>query len=127
MLDSEVLDGPSGVTFIPFLASLEEIERHAAEELMQDLVDKISKRLNGEVTTEVLEGHPRERIVQTAKKWEADLIVVGSHGRKGVTRFTLGSVSSAVVAVAPCSTLVVRLPAHQHKGDEAHTLAAAHK
>ena len=45
----------------------------------------------------VLVESPRETIVEEAKTWGADLIVVGSHGRRGITEFLLGSVSEAVV------------------------------
>jgi nucleotide-binding universal stress UspA family protein len=61
-----------------------------------------------EITTEVLEGSPKELIVDEAKRWGADLIVVGSHGRGSVGRFFLGSVSLAVAAHAPCSVEIVR-------------------
>ena len=61
-----------------------------------------------EITTEVLEGSPKELIVEEAKRWGADLIVVGSHGRGAVGRFFLGSVSLAVAAHAPCSVEIVR-------------------
>ena len=61
------------------------------------------------VTTEVCpEGDPREAILDAAAKWAADLIVVGSHGRTGLDRFLLGSVSERVVRHAPCSVEVVR-------------------
>ena len=53
-------------------------------------------------------GEPRSVILETAKEWGADLIVVGSHGRRGLDRFLLGSVSEAVAIHAPCSVRVVR-------------------
>ncbi len=62
------------------------------------------------VQEEVLEGHPKEVIVDTAKSWNADLIIVGSHGRSGISQFLLGSVSMSVLSVAPCSVMIVKLP-----------------
>ena len=47
-------------------------------------------------------------IVQSARQVEADLIVVGSHGRTGVVRLMLGSVASKVVAESPIPVLVAR-------------------
>jgi nucleotide-binding universal stress UspA family protein len=59
----------------------------------------------------VLSGNPKNVILEEAKKWDADLIVVGSHGRRGFKRFMLGSVSEAVAMNAHCSVVVVRDPA----------------
>ena len=59
------------------------------------------------VKTEVLRGPPDQQIIEKAKEWKADLIVVGSHGR-GFWGRLLGSVSNGVVHHAPCSVLVVR-------------------
>ena len=55
------------------------------------------------------EGDPREVILDYAERWAADLIVVGSHGRKGMNRFLMGSVSEAVARYARCSVQVVRI------------------
>ena len=66
----------------------------------------VSAGLNA--TTAVLSGNPKEVILAEAKKWHADLIVVGSHGRRGFKRFLLGSVSEAVAMNAHCSVVVVR-------------------
>jgi universal stress protein family protein len=60
------------------------------------------------VTTKVVEGVPKDMIVQEANDWGADLIVLGSHGYGRVRRMVLGSVAGAVVAKAPCSVQVVR-------------------
>lgn len=53
-------------------------------------------------------GEPRVAILDTAKAWGADLIVVGSHGRRGVDRLLLGSVSEAVAIHAHASVEVIR-------------------
>jgi nucleotide-binding universal stress UspA family protein len=67
-----------------------------------------------EVTqTVVEEGDAREVILDSADRWPADLIVVGSHGRKGIKRLLMGSVSEAVSRYAACSVEVVRLARHR--------------
>ena len=58
--------------------------------------------------TIVEEGDPKQKIIDRAKNWNADLIFVGSHGWKGLDRFLMGSVSEAVARNAPCSVEVVR-------------------
>ena len=58
----------------------------------------------------LLEGDPREAIPAAAHEEHADLLVLGSHGRTGLARLLLGSVSSHVVTHASCSVLVVKVP-----------------
>jgi len=70
-------------------------------------------------TAEVLSGNPKKVIMEEAKKWNADLIVVGSHGRRGFKRFLLGSVSEAVAMEAHCSVVVVRDPARSSRKSRA--------
>jgi nucleotide-binding universal stress UspA family protein len=53
---------------------------------------------------------PKELILSEAAEWSADLIVVGSHGRRGVNRLLLGSVSEAVALHAQCSVEIIRRP-----------------
>jgi len=60
------------------------------------------------LTSDVIIGHAEEAIIETAKAWEADLVVLGSHGYRGFRRFLLGSVSHAVALRAPCSVEIVR-------------------
>lgn len=57
---------------------------------------------------EVKSGDPREVITEEAKRLHAELIVMGTHGRRGISRALLGSVAESVVRTAPCSVLVVR-------------------
>lgn len=62
-------------------------------------------------------GHPRTAIVDEARKWSADLIVLGSHGRTGLKRLLLGSVALSVVTHAPCSVEVVRPKLTKSRGE----------
>ncbi len=55
-------------------------------------------------------GDARDVIDQTAKELGIDLIVMGTHGRRGIKRALLGSVAETVVRSAPCAVLTVRIP-----------------
>ena len=77
----------------------------------QEAVTSAEQVLTGaglKATGAVLSGKARDVVLEEARKWDADLIVVGSHGRRGIKRFLLGSVSEAVAMNAHCSVVVVR-------------------
>jgi nucleotide-binding universal stress UspA family protein len=59
----------------------------------------------------LLSGEPADAIVKIAESEGADLIVMGTHGRTGLTRLLMGSVAEAVVRKAPCPVLTVKQPA----------------
>lgn len=80
-----------------------------AAKIVQEAVDKLKAAMpSAQVSAEVLEGKPRERILNCAREWPADLIVMGSHGRRGFQEFIMGSVSKATATHSPCSICVVR-------------------
>ena len=56
----------------------------------------------------VLLKSPREAILEEATAWGADLIVLGSHGRRGIDRFLMGSTAESVATHAKCSVEVLR-------------------
>lgn len=56
----------------------------------------------------LVEGEPARQIVRTARAKKADLVVVGTHGRTGLTKWFLGSVATRVVAMARCPVVTVR-------------------
>jgi nucleotide-binding universal stress UspA family protein len=58
-------------------------------------------------------GVPEEAIVRLAEEEEVDMIVLGSHGRTGITRLLLGSVAEAIVRKAHCPVLVYKQPVKQ--------------
>lgn len=72
-----------------------------------------------QATGSVLSGNAKEVILEEARGWEADLIVVGSHGRRGFKRLLLGSVSETVAMNAHCSVVVVRSSARASRKSRA--------
>ena len=94
----------------------------AERKRMHQVVNQAAEMLRERGTTlkieaEVLDGSPKEVILDAAKQWGANLIVVGSHGYGPVKRFLLGSVSQAVASHAPCTVEIVRAVS-THEGGE---------
>jgi nucleotide-binding universal stress UspA family protein len=86
-----------------------EIREKEGQELVEREVQKLRAtgfKARGEVET----GDIRGKILDAAAEFGADLIVLGSHGRKGVERFLLGSVAENVARHAHCSVEIVRVP-----------------
>jgi nucleotide-binding universal stress UspA family protein len=88
-------------------SSVRQKEREEAEKLLARTAQEL-RRAGFNVTTVAKEGDPKVEVIDTAKEWHADLIMLGSHGRKGLERFLMGSVSEAVALHAPCSVQIVR-------------------
>jgi nucleotide-binding universal stress UspA family protein len=63
-------------------------------------------------------GDPRDMINETARQLGIDLMVMATHGRRGITRALLGSVAETVVRTAPCAVLTVRL--HEASDSDRH-------
>ena len=83
------------------------------QEQAQRYLIRIAKKLTAKginVNTEVLLGNPAEEIVVYAKHLECDIIVMSSHGRSGISRWTHGSVADRVFRHSPVPVLMVRAP-----------------
>lgn len=105
-------------------------ERAQVEELNQSALDaaraavaeakEILRKAGPQVSTEVPVHREAaaQAILEEAKEWNADLIVVGSHGRRGFDRWAMGSVSESLALNAPCSVEVVRTPANREMSEE---------
>jgi len=95
--------------YVPHVDQIEEDRKKEAQKLLAQAVRQL--REAGFRASEVLQrGNPKVKIIDHAKEWRADLIVVGSHGWRGFSRFLMGSVSETVVRHARCSVEVVRIP-----------------
>ena len=84
-----------------------EARRRRADALMNDAKQRLESA-HFTVTTEIRTGDARREILDSATEWHPDLIVLGSHGRHGLERVLLGSVSESIVRHASCSVSVVR-------------------
>jgi nucleotide-binding universal stress UspA family protein len=107
-------------TIVKLLSVIEQIA-HLPDHLLHDSTSEVQhmrevstqaeaiiSRAGLSTTTNVVKGDPREEITNQAEAWGANLVVVGSHGRRGLKRWLLGSVSEAVAKHAPCSVEVIR-------------------
>lgn len=77
----------------------------------EDLISRVMKMLldsGHKVTSSIGEGDPKTTIIAYARHIKADMIVMGSHGRRGLRRLVLGSVSEYVLGHAPCTVEIVR-------------------
>jgi nucleotide-binding universal stress UspA family protein len=83
-----------------------EKERTAAEERLEDASRRVPATMT--VETEIDVGRPARAIVAYADEHDVDEIVMGSHGREGVTRVLLGSVAETVVRRSPVPVTIVR-------------------
>ena len=86
----------------------EEWYKHQKEEA-ETLFEDAKARIDGaEFTTATEVGRPSRAIVEYAEENDVDHIIMGSHGRSGVTRILLGSVAEAVVRRSPVPVTIVR-------------------
>jgi nucleotide-binding universal stress UspA family protein len=99
-------DTPSG------FAAYEDALRVGGEQMLSDASDMAEKAgVKCETKLLELEEHGRrvaEEIAQAAEEWRAELIVIGTHGRRGMSRLFLGSVAESLARIAPAPVLLVR-------------------
>jgi len=89
-----------------------EFAARVADESQQQLNKLVESHASSNLKfeTHLVEGVAHAEIVRVAKEMAADLIVMGTHGRSGITHFLLGSVAERVVRSSMCPVLTVRKP-----------------
>lgn len=104
---------PTVETWVPSDEYFETLEK-AGDEQARSIVTRAAERIRKEqgdnlrVSTEIVRGNPKHAIIAEADACGSDLILVGSHGYRGLTKLWLGSVSQAVASHAKCSVEIVR-------------------
>jgi nucleotide-binding universal stress UspA family protein len=88
-------------------AQMEAVSRKHGKKQLDALIAR-AKRAGVRAAGLLLEGVASDRIVRAARARHADVIVMGTHGRTGLSRLFLGSVASRVVSQASCPVLTVR-------------------
>ncbi len=108
---------PSGSTFFllhvldPFRFVKAPISLQRAKDAAHSVLKNLTKSLSDagwETETDVVLGHPRRAIGDSAASWKADLVMVGSNALNLVTRLLLGSTAQSVLRRATCSVEIVR-------------------
>jgi len=87
-----------------------DIQEGAKKELERFGVEELSGVKN--VERRVITGVPHEEIINFVSANKIDLVIMGTHGRKGIDKILFGSTAAQVVRHAPCPVLTVRLPVH---------------
>ena len=99
-----------------YMGQVETLEAAQQERLKEgkELAERIAQQLRSagfraHAVTE--EGEPKTVILDKIAHWAPDIVFMGSHGRKGIDRFLIGSTSQAVLRHAHCSVEIVRIAA----------------
>lgn len=102
------------VEVIPLSAAGGEFMYAVPEPPTEELLDKLEHVMPFDshvpVERRLLSGDPADAIIRLAETEDIDLIVMGTHGRRGLRRLLMGSVAEAVVRAAPCPVLTVKQP-----------------
>jgi universal stress protein A len=103
-----VMDRPTGLDqFVGWV-------QPAIAELYEEAMDRLGNlapknwRRNVTIEREVVTGTPAKEIARFAREKEADMIIVGTHGRTGLARVLMGSTAESLLREAPCQVLVVK-------------------
>jgi nucleotide-binding universal stress UspA family protein len=110
-VDTEIM--LKSINQLPQVLEVYALVRRAVEPALDKVVQDLRKA-GVSASSELAEGTAYEQIVAHGRSAHADLIVMGTHGRRGFNRLFLGSVAERVVRLAPCPVLTVRPP---HRGD----------
>ncbi|MEQ8211524.1 MAG: universal stress protein [Lacipirellulaceae bacterium] len=119
------LTGYTGVSMATMPDYAQDVERENRR-----LLEQVQPTKDGvQVEHRFLEGSPEQEIVSLADREQVDLIVMGTHGRSGLSRLLMGSIAEGVLRHAKCPVLTVKQPMPQAstEGDEGDRQSAGQK
>lgn len=109
VVEPAYLQPPFGGAYVEPMLNLQVEFENSCHELIREKTALLKREFpNHVISGETLRGPVASVILEEAQSWNADLIVIGSHGRTGVKRFLLGSIADKVASHAPCSIEIVK-------------------
>jgi nucleotide-binding universal stress UspA family protein len=109
VMEPAYLQPPFAGAYVEPMLNLQVEFENSCHELISEQIKRLKETFpDHAVTGETLLGPVASMILDEAKGWNADLIIVGSHGRTGINRFFLGSVADRVASHAQCSVEIVK-------------------
>jgi nucleotide-binding universal stress UspA family protein len=103
----------------------DDLEENSRQWLAKLLTDEDRTQLHARPVT-FISGSPADTIVEYAKSAKIDVIVIGTHGRRGMSHMLMGSVAERVVRLAPCPVLTVREHEREFMTADALAVTKAH-
>jgi nucleotide-binding universal stress UspA family protein len=105
---------PQGAAFegMYYDPALVEGTRNKAKEILDEIAGELRAQ-HIDVEAVFLNGRPALEIIRRAEQLEVDLIVIATHGRKGISHLVFGSTAEKVVRMSPCPVLTVKHPEHE--------------
>jgi len=107
VLDASMMAVPDPETGLVDITALRESFRKVGDKALSD-AEEVMRAGGVSVEKELIEGDVHDSIVEEADSWKADLIVMGTHGRRGVNRLLLGSVAESVARWAGRGVMLIR-------------------
>ena len=98
----------------PELYNINIVDEETIEKLRERLLRCVNEDTRGRISVEalIIQGVPFAVIIKVSKEYGIDLIVIGTHGRTGLSHAIMGSVAEKIVRKAPCPVLTIRHPEH---------------
>ena len=106
-----VVDGLAFIAEHGGYVSDTEVFRQSGEKMLAKIMPRVQQRVRADsLLIENVAGRAADTIIDVAKEWRADLIVMGTHGRRGVNRLVFGSDAELGIRTAPVPVMLVRAP-----------------
>ncbi|MDN3514485.1 MAG: universal stress protein [Candidatus Brocadia sp.] len=98
----------------PGLYNVNVVDKETIDKLRERLLRCVNEDTKGRIPVEalIIQGVPFAEIIKASRDYKIDLIVLGTHGRTGLSHAIMGSVAEKVVRKAPCPVLTIRHPEH---------------
>lgn len=106
-----VVDGLAFIADHGGYVSDTEVFRRSGEKMLAKIMPRVQQQVRADsVIVENISGRAADTIIDMAKEWRADVIIMGTHGRRGVNRLVFGSDAELVIRTAPVPVMLVRSP-----------------